>query len=247
MNSLPNIFFFVVLSLNVHCLYSQVASVRDREGNILNLHQIKITPVIDEINFEGVDPNVNKLKYAEIKGSPFWSDEWMSAILYSGEKAQAIVTARNNLATGQIHFRKNQEEYVIANTLIDRVVFVQEQDSTTFIKHPHLFIKKKPLKGFVEVMNDGRFQLLKYTHRTITESDSLFGTRRRYFFKDDIYYFLKCGEKVDAIKKLDQENVLLSMPSAKAHGEWLGANRINFRKEQDVILFLKYCNLKLIK
>lgn len=236
---------FFLLILHVDCLHSQVPALRDGNGNILNLHQLKITPVIDEINFEGLDPNINKLKYSDIKGSPFWSEEEMPAILYAGEKIHATVRARNNLVTGQLHFSNNQKEFVITNQIINKVVFIKGEDSIVFIKHPEIVLKKKFLTSFVQVMNTGRCQLLKYIKRTIVEDDSLFGTRKRYSFKDNIYYFLKNDEKVEAIKKLDQENLLTLMPYARLHHEWAIANRINFRKEEDVVFFLKNYNSKL--
>ncbi len=238
------ILFFCLFNFLISNLNSQVAAVRDGQGNILNLHQMKITPVVDEINFEGLDPNVNRLKYAQVKGSPFLFDEWISAALFMDQKMQATVPARYNLATKQIHFYKNDKEFVITNQEIDKVVFNKQEDTIVFIKHPELVLKKKSLNDFVQVMNRGKIQLLKYTERAIGEGDSLFGTRKRYFFKDDVYYFIKSGDKVEAIKKLDKENILVFIPSSGSHSEWMKSNHINFRKEEHVINFLNYYNSK---
>jgi hypothetical protein len=44
------------------------------------------------------------------------------------------------------------------------------------------------------------------------------------------------------LKKLNKENVLEFLPSALAFHSWIAENKIDLRKEEDVIRFLVYYN-----
>ena len=82
---------------------------------------------------------------------------------------------------------------------------------------------------------------MKYTNRSVASADSIFHNLKRYFFADQITYFIKSNEKVDRIKKLNKENVLFYLP-ASSYDEWIKENSINFKNEKDIIRFLNYYN-----
>jgi hypothetical protein len=100
----------------------------------------------------------------------------------------------------------------------------------------------KNFNGFIQVMNSGNYQLLKYIKRTVGSADSLFRTQKRYFFADELYYFLRFNEKIERIKRLRKESVLEYLPSASSYSTWINENNMDFRKEGDVIRFLDYYN-----
>ena len=102
---------------------------------------------------------------------------------------------------------------------------------------------KKPLTAFVQVMNLGKCQLLKYTSRRVYPAeDSLFGTQKRYIFRDVKFYFIKTGDKVEKIKKLNTEYFLALVPEASLYKEWINQNNLSFKKEEDLLFFLNYYN-----
>ena len=90
-------------------------------------------------------------------------------------------------------------------------------------------------------MNTGRYELLKYTKKEIGSADSAMNYKR-YYFSETTHYFLKDMEKVERIKKLDDNNILPYLPQSNTLSKWIKTNRIDFRKEKDVILFLNYYN-----
>ncbi len=98
------------------------------------------------------------------------------------------------------------------------------------------------IDDFVQLMNPGKYQLLKYAKRRVGTADSLFGTQKRYFFKDELTYFIRAGEKVEKLKRLNEEFILSLIPLASNHKLWIRENNINFKKEEDVIRFLNYFN-----
>jgi hypothetical protein len=202
------------------------------------------------VSVYGPDASNKKIPLSRVKGSPFWKEEWQLASLYdSNAKRINVVPVRMNLATGEFHFMWKEQELVAGdNNKVSLIVFHNNNDSssvgTMFIKNvPDLVLNKKRLTAFVQIMNLGTCQLLKYTNRRVYPAeDSLFGTEKRYVFKDNISYFLRTEDKVQEIKKLNAEHFLALMPDASAYKEWIKQNNLSFKNEEDLVLFLNYYN-----
>jgi hypothetical protein len=227
------------------CLSSSISAqtVRNDEfGNIANLAEAKFVRAVEEVKIDGVE-NENKISYDRIKGSRFWKDEWLPALLYSNTGYVGTLPVRINLASGELHFLKNSEELILTDNFIAKIIFPTLTDSAVFISQvPNLLLNKKQVDDFVQVLNSGKYQLLKYTKRNVSSADSMFHTLKRYFFSDLIYYFIKSNEKVERIKKFNKEGVLFYLPSSSAYDAWIKENNIDFKKEKDVVLFLNYYN-----
>jgi hypothetical protein len=216
----------------------------NRFGEITNLRDAKFNRVIEETFIPNI--NENKIPYSRITGSRFWNNDWQSAALYQNSSLLGIVPLKLNLATNEVHVLIKDEEKVLQNPVTSIIFFKQNDTSITtaaFISYvPNLFLDNKKLNDFVQVLNYGDYQLLKYVKRKVSVGDSLFRTLKRYYFSDDRYYFLKSGEKVERIKKLSKDNVLAFLPSSSKFYDWIKENNIDFKRETDVIRFLNYYN-----
>jgi hypothetical protein len=200
--------------------------------------------VKDEATFN-VNGSVIGLKYSEITGSPFWKSDYILAALYKNERKAATAPIKINLFTSEIYFLKGEEELVLEEQGINEIVFLNTGDTTTFIRRvPNLFLNKNKIDDFVQVLNTGRYQLLKYTKKQLGTADSAM-SYKRYYFSETNYYFLKNLEKVERIKKLDDKNILSYLPQSKTFSDWIKANDIDFKKEKDIISFLNYYNATL--
>lgn len=213
-------------------------------GEITNLGDAKFIKAIDNLTIYGGD---NTIPYSRITGSKFWQDEWQSAALYNNSNMLGIIPVRLNLVTSELHILRDNEDLVITDNITSVIFFKQNDTSistSAFISHvPNLFLNNKKLDDFVQVLNYGNYQLLKYTKRQVSVGDSLFHTLKRYFFSDERYYFLKSGGKVERIKKLNKENVLVFLPSSSSFADWIKTNNIDFKRERDIIRFLNYYNV----
>ena len=235
---------FAAFFLFPFLLFAQSMQTNPVTGAITNLNAAKFVKFNEEAGVEvpaGFDNS--RISYSKIKGSPFWKDEWNTARLYSNTGYVGSMPVRINLATGELHFLKNGEELILTDDFIAKVIF--ENDSAVFLSRvPNLLLNKKPVEDFIQVLNPGKYQLLKYTKRNVGSADSLFRTMKRYFFTDDVYYFIKANEKVERIKKLGKENVLSYLPSSNSYEAWIKENDIDFKKEKDIVRFLDYYNSK---
>lgn len=193
-----------------------------------------------EIRFGKI--NGDRINYADIKGSPFWNSEWQNPIVYINDIRVGRLNVKLNFATDELHYLKDSEELVLTGVNVTKLIF-DKADSAVFIKIDlRLNKKEKELEAFVQVMNDGDYQLLKYTSRKVGASDSVMSASKRYFFKDEVFYFIKSRNKVERLKKLNKEELFNYLPATSAHSEWIAASNINFEQEADIIRFLKYYN-----
>ena len=202
------------------------------------------------INIYGRGNLSPSLPYENIKGSAFWSDEWKTATLYgfhANEKWEQPI--KLNLATHEIYFKnKDGEELVINNGLVQKIVFHDANDPAKIeavflygLRPP--FISNLTTDNFLQVLNEGNYQLLKEATRKVTEGDSLFGTLKKYFFTYETTYFISKKFIVTPLKKLNKENCLQALPVGKNSSEqWITQNKIDLRKEVDVVAFLNFVN-----
>ena len=166
---------FVFLVCLSPLLFAQKAQYNSM-GELTNLKDAVSAVTVEEfgIEFPGGQNN-ERISYSKIKGSRFWKDEWQNAYLYSNTGYIGSMPLRINLVTGELHFLKNSEEFILTDDFITKIIFVN--DSSTFISHvPNLLVNKKPVDNFVQVLNSGRYQLLKYLKRNVASTDSLFHT-----------------------------------------------------------------------
>jgi hypothetical protein len=104
--------------------------------------------------------------------------------------------------------------------------------------------ENRDLSALMLVMNYGKYELLKHINRKLSSADSLFGTQKRYFFTDEVFYYLKSDDIVQKLKKLSEENFYELMPAmtTAVHRKWIKDNKINFKKEEDFVRVLDYYN-----
>jgi hypothetical protein len=192
----------------------------------------------------GLGPD--SISYDKIDGSAYWVDDFKPASLYDNKGLLATLPVRINLLTNKIHFLKDNEEMIVDDYIIKRVVFQGKNDSSVFIGQvPDLLLNKKPLNELVQVLNGGKYQLLKYTIRSVTAEESPSHTSTTYRYKDTYRYFMKWDERVEEVKKLSSESILIYLPVSSSYNDWIKENKINFKNEKDVIQFLNHYNFNL--
>ena len=191
----------------------------------------------------------NEVPLSRINGSPFFNEDWQFAtLLGNGKNESWFCKAKMNLVTNEIHYLDNAEnDLVIESGVVKKLILRDNIDTSkilaTFEYHTEPPIIPTDKKGlYVQILNKGPYQLLKYDKRTLTSKDSLFGTQKKYLFADRLYYFVSHMQKPEPIKKLNQDLVLTFLPSSLSYKEWISKNKINLKNEDDVITFLNYYN-----
>ncbi len=189
------------------------------------------------------------IPYEKIKGSPFWQSQWNRAIFYDWRDSLiGTYPAKINFATQEVYYiSKNGEELSAIQGLINKVTFLKgeadDQVLSIFINDIGEVKKKANCKHcYVQEMNEGNVKLMKSTSRLLKVGDSLFGTQKRYYFADELEYFLQVEDKIYRIKKLDKETVLSLLPTAISYEAWIKEKGLRFRKESEFIDFINHYN-----
>ncbi len=185
----------------------------------------------------------------KIKGSIYWNSEWQLATLYGENKREKwVCKTKINLYDNAIHFLDRRGEELLAdNGLISRIVFHSNNDINSntgefFYTKDDLVILKLGKPMYMQVLNKGDYQLLKYQQTKLKSADSLYGTLKRYYFEVESQYYLKKKSTIEYIKKLTPELIMVNLPSSSEYLDFIKNNKINLKKVEDVISFLNYYN-----
>jgi hypothetical protein len=153
-----------------------------------------------------------------------------------------------NMATHEIYYRKpNGEEEVVNEGLVKKLQIHEpnapEKIITAFLNGiTEPYVSEEPIKELLQVLNEGKYQLLKMDNRKLLEGDSLFGTMKRYYFKNEVKYFLANNYVVSPLKKLNKETILQLAPAGKKEQDWLLQNKIDLKKEADIVKYFNQLN-----
>lgn len=190
---------------------------------------------------------VNGIPYEQIKGSPFLSDKWMPASIYN-QKNEIVgkLPVRFNLATGELYVLQGDKTIVAEKQMAGKVVIHSTFDAidvkAVFLNNiPNLFLNGKSITDFVEVFHTGYAILLKYRTKEVVKSEGGGGMPKYYYFKNSSFYFLQVNGKVERLNRLSID-LIEQLPGAYNLQKWAEEQKLNFKKEEDVIRFINYYN-----
>lgn len=249
------LFIIVWFLLSGTLAHSQFGAPVQRDANVASV----ITNLSDAIGKAAVNNVVfyksdmpglaDGIPVYRITGSRFWNDVWMYASLYdANDKLLGRIPVKLNLNYSSVHYTdKKGDELALDPQQVRKVVFLKDTFSlepvAIFISYlPYIYMGKEKMNDFVRVMNQGKAALIKYERKNIGAADSAFGTQKRYFYKSEVFYYLWFNSKAEEIKKLSKDALLRLLPGSTAYEGWITANRLNLKKEEDVIKFLEYYN-----
>jgi hypothetical protein len=89
---------------------------------------------------------------------------------------------------------------------------------------------------------DRKITLYKYVKKTVSSADSMFGTLKRYFFSTSQLYYVKYNNKITHLKKINEDAIFEIAPPDNTITKWLSANKMNLKREEDLVAYLKKWN-----
>lgn len=193
----------------------------------------------------------SKIPYDKIKGIPYWNIDFLPAKLYApSNKLYGTFQAKVNLATREVEYVNAKGETLAAFTHeLVKVVFLRSDDSSKILSifrndlaEVNLHLMKRKKSYYAQEMNQGPVKLLKVTDRELRSGDSLFRTRKSYFFVDIEDYFIQHENRIEKLKKLNKDEVMKYLPQQSAMDAWIKENKIQFNREGDVLRLLEFYN-----
>lgn len=219
----------------------------------LRIEQVPLSPVKSNTGFfvYGAGSLNTSIPYSSINGTAFWSTEFIPATIYAADgEAYGTCPVKLNLATSEINFLNARKEELTAQPGIIRKIIFHDIDNaasvlTVFRNDIDEIYARSIHKGsYVQELNQGDIQLLKVSKKILVESDSLFGTKKKYTFGLQEFYFIKERNRIYPLKKLNRKEVLPVLHVKKEQAAWLDKNTINLSREKEVIRLLEFLNTK---
>jgi len=246
---MKNILLLAVLLLKFTTANTQVnGSGASAAPEMSSLKTANLTYNIDPFGAYTVDGMVKGMRYADISGTPFVFGDWRKATIFDlGLHPIATIKVKYNSYSDQIHFLDEKETELVANKeIIKKVILLYDSaDGSKEIVLEKGFTDSKNLlraHQFVQVLNDGKVQLLKQNTNKIIQKDSLFATLKVNTFSENTYYFLKyTPTSVEKLRKLDQTELYDLLPN-KAIIEAYSKKKSKLKNEKDFINFLNHYN-----
>ena len=239
--------YFILFSicLSIYSFAQQgLNSAASGASEAMSLKTANLSLNIDPYGVMDRDGKASSLRYTDIGGSPFLLDEWKLATIFDiGNKKIGQVKVKYNTNADQIHYLDPQEKELVADKSIIKKVVIQNDDNTTITIEKGFIGTKNNLAPyqFVEVLNDGKIQLLKQYINHVVQKDSLFGTIKVNKFSPFSIYYIKAENSVVLLKKLDQEEIFNLLPNKEFISNYTSKNK-KLRSEKDFINFINNYN-----
>jgi hypothetical protein len=218
-----------------------------------DLNSATYTLAVHEVNFEGVS-NVGRqrLSYDQVKGSPFFNETFQQAEIFMADgRSLGRHLVKFNLLTQEFHFLgKDKAEMVVPNDLVKKIVLYDKADTAV---QKAVFVRTmgfatpgiQPIGAYAEQLNDGDVVLYKVSKKNVVTADSLFGTLKRYYFGTTHAYFVGVNGSVSHLKKLSEDAIFTALSVNGKLEEWVRKNKLNLKREEDVLALLQHWNASL--
>jgi len=214
-----------------------IAAPSQTGGNYGNISYVDVTTIGQK--------KIESFSYADVLGSPFWNDDWNTALLFLKKGVVKVQKAKLNLYTDEIHFvDKSETERAVDNTDVKKVIFFKGADTTkilaVFEALPDSMSTNK--LSYYQVLNKGKMRLLVLKKTFVKENEYNPTTGKKdhsFYYKTT--YALANNANIFPVK-LNQSSILSVIPASADTEQWLKQNKNKLKNESEVVSFLDYYN-----
>lgn len=184
-----------------------------------------------------------------LQGKYLWSKDWhRGSVMMKPGNTIKMKALKLNFYTNEIQYPDGAEEMAASIENMSRIVVFSNEGDSTAVAATFVVLRDPETKRetFFEVMNEGNVQLLKQTKVGTNKMkvDPILAQSETIYFYPTSYYFIRKPGKLIALKSLGKSNVLGALPEAASETGWLTENKNKLRKEEDVVVFLKWWNAR---
>jgi hypothetical protein len=186
-----------------------------------------------------------KNNYADIKGSPFFIDDWLySSVKLVNDVRCDRIQARLDLVRQELHFTSiDKEDWVFYAQFLKEVEFSDSSSGKNYKFITGLpSIDNQNENNFYLVLSEGQVSLLKSIRKTISvNKDDISGEVEKKF---DVYedYYIFSGKEIKRLKR-EKEFILKALADKKDSIEsYLKKNPANFKNVNDIIKLFQFYN-----
>jgi len=182
---------------------------------------------------------------ADIRGNPFWDEDWKTAILYTDHFKILVPKVKINLYKDIVYYTTPDSVVMIADDgQVKGITFFKTQDTTNVIGN-FVYLKDEDDKKYhyYEVMNTGKAQLVKKYRVTLFKPpfDPTTGSTDWNYVTKAIYYIYFNG-KLSLIKGNNKDAIFSILNPSALSVDLLDKNHNKLKSPSDILNFLEYYN-----
>lgn len=183
-----------------------------------------------------------------MQGDPYLINEWISAKVktQSEEDSYLMDSVKLNLLNDRLEIVENGKMKMMLGAEIDEIQLLQPNSKVKAINAKYYTLDGTPLNSFLEVVEDGKVQLLKRIVMSIKEANYVLaldiGSRSDQIVRENRYYFAEEGKlflvdgKKSVIKFFNKRSLDVE--------ELIKKSEYWFRSEQGLKNLVQYYNSK---
>lgn len=181
-------------------------------------------------------------KYAEIRGTPFFVDKWVKGSVLTTRGIYENLELKFDIYDNTVFFNKNDEAFEMQDDIIS-FTLMHKPDQPASYSHFQKGIVGPGLSGsqYVQVLEKGNISLYRLYLKHVSEMSEVNAGIVKTFTNGTKLYAEK--NKVVTLLKADRESVLsLLTDKAEQVSSFISANKISFKKEEDLVKVFRYYN-----
>ncbi len=187
-------------------------------------------------------------KYADVKGSPYYKEEWKSSsIVFKDGKQYNDVKVKVNLFSHEfVCLTAANTEITLKDGIVNRLVLYDTNESRHATMHVFAagipFAEKDTTYPILEVLTEGKAILFNLIKKKITNTNDALGMgeQKEFTSSESLYIFYnnelkKCGKNADYYANLftDKKDMV---------AEFIKMGKLKCRNSADAILVVNYYN-----
>lgn len=181
----------------------------------------------------------------DVVGTPFWNDDWKTAVLYTADHAIFIPKVKLNLYTNDVWYTTPDSLVMVAKKgVIKGITFFRGNDTTSILAN-FIYLKNGNEENhrFYEFMNAGKAQLVKWDNVIIKKGlfDPFAGKSEQKYVTQTAYY-LYYNSGLSLLKGANKETIFSVLQPGNSAKEWLDKSKNKLKSPSDILLFLEHFN-----
>lgn len=181
-------------------------------------------------------------KDLDIKGSPFFVDEWMagSVLLVTKEKIDSVFI-KYNLYTDQLQVKVDEKEYEFSIDVREFLLPDPVTGDISLFRSGFIAVPGMNERSFYKVLYDGKTKLLVKHKKLIgSEMTSTPGVKARVFEDQKSYFILSASGKMEKVRKKNKEILDLLEGKKDELKKMIDSRKMKLVSDEEIISVLEY-------
>ncbi len=183
--------------------------------------------------------------FTDVKGSPYFYNDWLKGdVTISNNSIHQNMDLRYNLVNDQLYFKSGNGSVLTFADPVKQFTInspVESMQVLTF-RNGYQNIPGTTSTSFLEVLTEGKTQLLKKLSKKIqTENVYPNTSTNKFFTETKTYYIFKDGKGI--LIRPDKKSIIFALPNKQAELEaYIKQNRLNLKDDGDLKKLIIYYN-----